>query len=209
MVPAEGGQGRGGEHVTGGGNLLVVAEMAPDDLLDVDAGGMAATFPREGFYLAAPAHWAIEVAYELGLDSGQERGIEQSRHEKRGPCGFNQGYITVFDQVFLDPGKSLPCVYSLRFGRRKTLLLAFLFTMVAGTLASFSTSYPMFVVFRMLCGVGLTGISIISITLCKPFTGVQAQATGTNWDPVSSLNQPEHSNSFLMIAGGVSRLWVD
>ncbi|XP_059501192.1 solute carrier family 22 member 7-like [Stegostoma tigrinum] len=60
-----------------------------------------------------------------------------------------------------------------KFGRRKTLLLAFLFTMVAGTLASFSTSYPMFVVFRMLCGIGLTGISIISITLSVEWTDVE------------------------------------
>ncbi|XP_048452560.1 solute carrier family 22 member 7 [Rhincodon typus] len=63
-----------------------------------------------------------------------------------------------------------------KFGRRKTLLLAFLFTMVAGTLASFSTSYPMFVVFRMLCGVGLTGISIISITLSVEWTDVEHRA---------------------------------
>eukprot|EP00061_Rhincodon_typus_P001585 g15200.t1 len=40
MVPAEGGQGGGGKYVSGGGVLLEVAEMAPDDLLDVDAGGM-------------------------------------------------------------------------------------------------------------------------------------------------------------------------
>eukprot|EP00061_Rhincodon_typus_P001108 g13736.t1 len=31
MVPAEGGQGRGGEYVSGGGILLEVAEMASDD----------------------------------------------------------------------------------------------------------------------------------------------------------------------------------
>eukprot|EP00061_Rhincodon_typus_P003255 g19641.t1 len=31
---------KGGEYASGGGILLEVAEMAPDDLLDVDAGGM-------------------------------------------------------------------------------------------------------------------------------------------------------------------------
>eukprot|EP00061_Rhincodon_typus_P016761 g45142.t1 len=40
MVPAEGRLGRGGEYVSGGGILLEVMEMAADDLLDVDAGGM-------------------------------------------------------------------------------------------------------------------------------------------------------------------------
>eukprot|EP00061_Rhincodon_typus_P001574 g15172.t1 len=39
-VPVEGGQGRGGEYVSGGGNLLEVVEMTSDDLPDVDAGGM-------------------------------------------------------------------------------------------------------------------------------------------------------------------------
>eukprot|EP00061_Rhincodon_typus_P003771 g20928.t1 len=40
MVPAEDGQGRGEEYVSGGGILLEVAEIASDDLLDVNAGGM-------------------------------------------------------------------------------------------------------------------------------------------------------------------------
>eukprot|EP00061_Rhincodon_typus_P007952 g30134.t1 len=40
MVPVEGGQGRGGEYASGGGILLEVAEMASDDFLDADAGGI-------------------------------------------------------------------------------------------------------------------------------------------------------------------------
>eukprot|EP00061_Rhincodon_typus_P007886 g30015.t1 len=40
MNPTEGGQGRGGEYVSGGGILLEVAEVASNDLLYVDAGGM-------------------------------------------------------------------------------------------------------------------------------------------------------------------------
>eukprot|EP00061_Rhincodon_typus_P004630 g23052.t1 len=40
MVPAEGGQGKGGEYVSDGGISLEVTEVASDDLLDVDAGGM-------------------------------------------------------------------------------------------------------------------------------------------------------------------------
>eukprot|EP00061_Rhincodon_typus_P002207 g16881.t1 len=39
-VPAEGGQGKGREYVSGGGIFLEVAEMASDNLLDVDDGGM-------------------------------------------------------------------------------------------------------------------------------------------------------------------------
>eukprot|EP00061_Rhincodon_typus_P002795 g18482.t1 len=39
-VPAEGRQGTAGEYVSGDGTSLEVVEMAADDLLDVDAGGM-------------------------------------------------------------------------------------------------------------------------------------------------------------------------
>eukprot|EP00061_Rhincodon_typus_P005968 g26113.t1 len=40
IVPVEGGQGRGGEYVSGGGISLEVVEMVADDLLDVDIGEM-------------------------------------------------------------------------------------------------------------------------------------------------------------------------
>eukprot|EP00061_Rhincodon_typus_P010498 g34839.t1 len=40
MVPVEGGQGRGGECVSDSGISLEVVEMAANDPLDVDAGGM-------------------------------------------------------------------------------------------------------------------------------------------------------------------------
>eukprot|EP00061_Rhincodon_typus_P000908 g13148.t1 len=40
MVPAEDGQERAEDNVSGGGISLEVAKMASDDLLDVDAGGM-------------------------------------------------------------------------------------------------------------------------------------------------------------------------
>eukprot|EP00061_Rhincodon_typus_P014182 g41051.t1 len=36
-VPVEGGQGRGGEYVSGGGISLEMMKMASDNLLDVDA----------------------------------------------------------------------------------------------------------------------------------------------------------------------------
>eukprot|EP00061_Rhincodon_typus_P002149 g16746.t1 len=39
-IPVEGGKGRGGEYVSGGGISLEVAEMASDDLLDADASGI-------------------------------------------------------------------------------------------------------------------------------------------------------------------------
>lgn len=52
-----------------------------------------------------------------------------------------------------------------RFGRRRILLLAFAVTLFFGTMTAFSVSYLMFIVMRSLCGVGLTGISIISLIL--------------------------------------------
>lgn len=52
-----------------------------------------------------------------------------------------------------------------RFGRRRILLLALAVTLFFGAMTAFSGSYLMFVVMRSLCGVGLTGISIISLIL--------------------------------------------
>eukprot|EP00061_Rhincodon_typus_P005213 g24466.t1 len=60
-APAEGGQGKEGEYVFGGGISLEVVEMVSDDLLDLDAGGMV-----EGYDCTGEAKKEIhkDVAWE-------------------------------------------------------------------------------------------------------------------------------------------------
>ncbi|XP_078061481.1 solute carrier family 22 member 7-like, partial [Mustelus asterias] len=59
------------------------------------------------------------------------------------------------------------------FGRTKMLLLSLLCSALFGMLSSFSTSYMMFAVTRLLCGVSLTGMSIVSITLSVEWTDME------------------------------------
>uniref|UniRef100_A0A8D0G3A4 Major facilitator superfamily (MFS) profile domain-containing protein n=1 Tax=Sphenodon punctatus TaxID=8508 RepID=A0A8D0G3A4_SPHPU len=73
-----------------------------------------------------------------------------------------------------------------RFGRRKMLLLSFVVMVIFGALSAFAESYFMFVVTRTLCGVGLTGMSIISLTLGVEWTDVKHRTfcgtiSGISW----------------------------
>nr|XP_020652580.1 solute carrier family 22 member 7-like [Pogona vitticeps] len=52
-----------------------------------------------------------------------------------------------------------------RFGRRMILLASFFVALFFGTMAALSVSYVMFVIMRTLCGVGIAGVSIISLIL--------------------------------------------
>uniref|UniRef100_A0A3Q3SQA0 Solute carrier family 22 member 6 n=1 Tax=Mastacembelus armatus TaxID=205130 RepID=A0A3Q3SQA0_9TELE len=52
-----------------------------------------------------------------------------------------------------------------KFGRKSMLLVALIAATMLGVTSAFSTSYVMFAVFRALCGVALSGMSIISIVL--------------------------------------------
>lgn len=47
------------------------------------------------------------------------------------------------------------------------LLLALLTSTMLGTISAFSTSYVMFAVSRALCGVAISGLSIIGVALGK------------------------------------------
>ncbi|KAJ7341182.1 hypothetical protein JRQ81_005000 [Phrynocephalus forsythii] len=60
-----------------------------------------------------------------------------------------------------------------RFGRRRMLLVSFLIALFFGTMAAFSVSYVMFVIMRTLCGVGVAGISIISLILAVEWTDIK------------------------------------
>ena len=54
-----------------------------------------------------------------------------------------------------------------RFGRRPVLLVSYLSSLTFAVLSAFSTSYVMFIIMRLFTGMGLAGISIISIALSK------------------------------------------
>uniref|UniRef100_A0A3B5BCQ8 Solute carrier family 22 member 6 n=1 Tax=Stegastes partitus TaxID=144197 RepID=A0A3B5BCQ8_9TELE len=52
-----------------------------------------------------------------------------------------------------------------RFGRKKTLLLSYMITSVFGFASAFSYNFPMFAAMRFFTGLGISGISIISVVL--------------------------------------------
>ncbi|XP_015217889.2 solute carrier family 22 member 7-like [Lepisosteus oculatus] len=67
-----------------------------------------------------------------------------------------------------------------KFGRKPILLVSFVASAVFGIISAFSVSYVMFAVTRTLCGISLTGMSIISIALSVEWTDVEHRTfTGT------------------------------
>ncbi|KAM4693085.1 solute carrier family 22 member 7 [Discoglossus pictus] len=98
--------------------------------------------------------------------------------------GLNQASATFFF-MGLTVGSVLCGYLSDRFGRRKILLLSFLVSTLFGVLSAFSVSYLMFSVSRFLCGVGLMGMTLISITLALEWTDV---AHRTFCGTISSLS---------------------
>ncbi|KAM9857649.1 solute carrier family 22 member 7a [Aulostomus maculatus] len=67
-----------------------------------------------------------------------------------------------------------------RFGRKSMLLVALVAATTLGITSAFSTSYIMFAVSRALCGVALSGLSIIGVVLGIEWTDVKHRTfTGT------------------------------
>uniref|UniRef100_A0A672YJU4 Solute carrier family 22 member 6 n=1 Tax=Sphaeramia orbicularis TaxID=375764 RepID=A0A672YJU4_9TELE len=60
-----------------------------------------------------------------------------------------------------------------RLGRKRTLLLAYVTTTVFGFASAFSQHFALFVVMRFFTGVGLSGISIITIVLCIEWVDIK------------------------------------
>ncbi|XP_062981452.1 solute carrier family 22 member 7-like [Elgaria multicarinata webbii] len=99
--------------------------------------------------------------------------------------GLNQAIATFFF-IGVTLGAVLFGYLSDRFGRRRVLLLSFFVTLCFGTMSAFSVSYLMFVIMRSLCGVGLTGISIISLILAVEWTDIKHRTfcgtiSGISW----------------------------
>ncbi|RVE76617.1 hypothetical protein OJAV_G00010430 [Oryzias javanicus] len=73
-----------------------------------------------------------------------------------------------------------------KFGRKSMILVAFLSSTLLGATSAFSTSYVMFAVSRALCGVALSGMSIISVVLGIEWTDIKHRTfttiiTGLSW----------------------------
>ncbi|CAG5901699.1 unnamed protein product [Menidia menidia] len=67
-----------------------------------------------------------------------------------------------------------------KFGRKSMLLVALVATTVLGAASAFSTSYVMFAVSRTLCGMALSGLSIIGVVLGIEWTDIKHRTfTGT------------------------------
>ncbi|XP_060610403.2 solute carrier family 22 member 7-like [Anolis sagrei] len=99
--------------------------------------------------------------------------------------GLNQAIATFF---FI--GVTLGSVFfgytSDRFGRRTMLLVSSFITVFFGGMSAFSVSYWMFVTLRTISGVGLTGMSIISLILAVEWTDIKHRTfcgtiSGMSW----------------------------
>ncbi|XP_051802458.1 solute carrier family 22 member 7a [Acanthochromis polyacanthus] len=67
-----------------------------------------------------------------------------------------------------------------KFGRKSMLLVALIASTMLGTTSAFSTSYVMFAISRALCGMALSGLSIIGVVLGIEWTDVKHRTfTGT------------------------------
>ncbi|XP_023269122.1 solute carrier family 22 member 7 [Seriola lalandi dorsalis] len=90
-----------------------------------------------------------------------------------------------------------------KFGRKSMLLVAFIAATMLGFTSAFSTSYVMFAISRALCGVALSGLSIIGVVLGIEWTDVKHRTfTGT----VMSLSWSV-GNMFLALMAYFIRDW--
>ncbi|XP_041837895.1 solute carrier family 22 member 7-like [Melanotaenia boesemani] len=60
-----------------------------------------------------------------------------------------------------------------RFGRRRTLLVSYIATTLFAFASVFSNNFPMFAAMRFLTGLGISGISIVSIVLCVEWVDIK------------------------------------
>ncbi|XP_043118176.1 solute carrier family 22 member 7-like [Puntigrus tetrazona] len=60
-----------------------------------------------------------------------------------------------------------------RYGRKRMLMVAYLISISFGVASACSTSFIMFAIMRFFTGMGLTGISIITIVLCIEWTDIE------------------------------------
>ncbi|XP_052386463.1 solute carrier family 22 member 7-like [Carassius gibelio] len=85
--------------------------------------------------------------------------------------GLNKATATIF---FLGVmlGAAIFGWLSDRFGRKRMLMVSYLITILFGVASAMSQSFIMFAIMRFFTGMGITGISIISIVLCVEWADI-------------------------------------
>ncbi|XP_036448623.1 solute carrier family 22 member 7b.1 isoform X4 [Colossoma macropomum] len=86
--------------------------------------------------------------------------------------GMNKATATIF---FSGVMVGAPVLGSLsdRFGRKRMLMVSYLSAAFFAVASAFSTSFVMFAVMRFFTGMGITGISIITIVLCVEWSDIK------------------------------------
>uniref|UniRef100_A0A671MW37 Solute carrier family 22 member 7-like n=1 Tax=Sinocyclocheilus anshuiensis TaxID=1608454 RepID=A0A671MW37_9TELE len=85
--------------------------------------------------------------------------------------GLNKATATIFF-VGVMVGAAIFGWLSDRYGRKRMLMVAYLIAISFGVASAFSKSFIMFAIMRFFTGMGLTGISIISIVLCVEWADI-------------------------------------
>ncbi|XP_077095524.1 solute carrier family 22 member 7b.1 isoform X2 [Siphateles boraxobius] len=85
--------------------------------------------------------------------------------------GLNKATATIFF-VGVMVGAAIFGWLSDRYGRKRMLMMSYLISISFGVASAFSQSFIMFAIMRFFTGMGLTGISIISIVLCVEWADI-------------------------------------
>ncbi|TRY94088.1 hypothetical protein DNTS_027317, partial [Danionella cerebrum] len=85
--------------------------------------------------------------------------------------GLNKTTATIFFAGVM-VGAAIFGWLSDRFGRKRMLMVSYLITISFGLASALSQSFIMFAIMRFCTGVGLTGISIISVVLCVEWADI-------------------------------------
>ncbi|XP_066479657.1 solute carrier family 22 member 7-like [Tiliqua scincoides] len=150
-------------------------------------------FSRPQFHLLGNSSWELSNTSSIqncqaGWVYNHSQYVSTTATEWDLVCekkGLNQAIATFFF-IGVTFGSVLFGYLSDRFGRRRMLLFAFIVTTFFGIMAAFSVSYVMFIIMRSLCGVGLTGLSIISFILVVEWTDIEHRTfcgtiSGLSW----------------------------
>uniref|UniRef100_A0A8C1W9U2 Solute carrier family 22 member 7-like n=2 Tax=Cyprinus carpio TaxID=7962 RepID=A0A8C1W9U2_CYPCA len=86
--------------------------------------------------------------------------------------GLNKATATIFF-VGVMLGAAIFGWLSDRYGRKRMLMVSYLIAILFGVASALSQSFIMFAIMRFFTGMGLTGISIISIVLCVEWADIE------------------------------------
>lgn len=86
--------------------------------------------------------------------------------------GLNKATATIFF-IGVMVGAAFSGWLSDRFGRKPMLMVSYLITAAFGVASAFSQSFIMFAIMRFFTGLGITGISIITIVLCIEWADIE------------------------------------